>query len=92
MLSGCSDPDGDTLTVTSVTTASHGTASLSGGVVYYKPNTGYLGTDSFTYTISDGYGGTATADVNITVEYFGPAAPTNTTPAGGRWALRWRRP
>ncbi len=83
VLSGCSDPDGDTLTVTSVTTASHGTASLSGGVVYYKPNTGYLGTDSFTYTISDGYGGTATADVNITVEYFGPAAPTNTTPAGG---------
>ena len=40
---------------------------LSGSVVTYTPETGYTGADSFTYTISDGHGGTATATVNVTV-------------------------
>lgn len=63
-----SAPDtGETLTVTAATQPSHGTVTLTSGVVRYKPTTNYNGPDSFTYTISDGNGGTATATVNITV-------------------------
>jgi VCBS repeat-containing protein len=61
-------PDvGETLTVTAVGAATNGTVTLSGGVVRYTPNVDFFGADSFTYTISDGNGGTATAIVNITV-------------------------
>ncbi len=57
---------GDVLTVTAVGTASHGTVTLTAGVVKYTPDTGFVGIDSFTYTVSDG----ALTDggvVNITV-------------------------
>ncbi|WNG60199.1 tandem-95 repeat protein [Archangium gephyra] len=63
-----SSPDtGETLSVTAVSTAAHGTVTLSGGVVRYQPNANYNGTDSFTYTLSDGNGGTATGTVTVTV-------------------------
>ncbi len=41
--------------------------SFSEDTFNYTPNPGYLGTDSFTYTISNSSGETATATVNITV-------------------------
>ena len=34
------------------------------GVVYYDPPADFNGVDSFTYTVSDGNGGTATGTVN----------------------------
>ena len=37
------------------------------GSFVYTPNPGFVGTDAFTYRVSDGYGLTATADVTITV-------------------------
>ncbi len=62
------DADGDPLTITAVGSASHGTVGLSGGTITYTPTTSYVGTDAFTYTISDGYtGGTATSTANVTV-------------------------
>ncbi len=62
------DPDGDQLTVTEVTPPANGTAALNpDGTVTYTPAAGYLGADSFTYTVSDGRGETATATVIITV-------------------------
>ncbi len=61
------DPDGDLLNVTSVGAASHGTTDHDESYVYYTPDTNYNGADSFTYTISDGNGGTDTATVSITV-------------------------
>ncbi|MFQ5535572.1 MAG: Ig-like domain-containing protein [Sphingomonadales bacterium] len=64
-----SDPDGDPLTITATSNPSHGSVTiLSGTSLRYTPNTGYLGSDSFTYTISDGNGGTDTATVSVTVE------------------------
>ena len=62
-----SDVDGDSLTVTSVGTPAHGTAVIQGGNVRYTPSPNYNGGDSFTYTISDGHGGTDSASVAMTV-------------------------
>src|SRR5206468_161354 len=63
------DPDGDALTVTGVTQGAHGSVINNGnGTVKYSPNAGYVGPDTFTYTISDGHGGTATGQVTVTVQ------------------------
>ncbi len=63
------DIDGDTLTVSSIGAAAHGAAVLNPNkTINYTPASGYLGSDSFTYTISDGQGGTSSAAVNITVK------------------------
>ncbi|GEM_PF-1237430 len=60
--------DGDTLTVTGVTNPLHGTATLNpDSTVLYAPEAGYLGLDTFTYTISDGHLGADSATVSITV-------------------------
>ena len=64
------DPDGNTLNINSVTQPSHGTVTFSGQEVTYTPTTNYVGLDSFTYTISDGYGATDTATVSVTVKYM----------------------
>ncbi len=62
------DPDGDTLTVQSVTQGSNGSVQNNGdGSVTYSPNPGFSGIDHFTYTINDGRGLTDTANVTVTV-------------------------
>jgi S-formylglutathione hydrolase FrmB len=68
VLTNDSDPDvGQSISVTAVSSAAYGTLSVVGTGVTYKPNANFNGTDSFSYTISDGKGGTATASVNVTV-------------------------
>ncbi len=63
------DVDGDTLNVDlSTSPASGSVVNLGGGLLQYTPNSGFAGDDSFTYTISDGHGGTDTAAVSITVQ------------------------
>lgn len=69
------DPDGDALTITAVTQGASGSASLTGTGVTYTPNAGFLGTDIFTYTVSDGNGGIGEATVTVTVV---PASPSTT--------------
>jgi YD repeat-containing protein len=61
------DPDGDGLTVAATTNGAHGTVTSTTTSVTYTPATGYTGSDSFTYTISDGHGGTAVGTVNVAV-------------------------
>ncbi len=61
------DVDGNTLTLQTVTTPGHGTAVIADGKVTYTPATDYVGTDTFTYVISDG-SLTETGVVNITVK------------------------
>ncbi len=62
------DVDGDTLSVSSVGAAATGTVTrLADGSVRYTPKKGWSGTDRFTYAISDGKGGTASATVTVTV-------------------------
>ncbi len=66
-----SDPDGDSFRVVSLTEPAHGTVSIQpSGTIRYTPSSGYEGGDSFTYTVDDGRGGTASAAVALTVGTF----------------------
>jgi len=60
------DPDGNPLTIASVSDPEHGTASIEGNQIRYTPDPDYCGTDSFSYTVSDG-SDTDTAEVRVTV-------------------------
>ena len=64
------DADGDTLTVSSVTQGAYGTVSFTSSNVTYT-STASTASDSFTYTISDGYGGTTNGTVNVAVSASG---------------------
>jgi hypothetical protein len=76
-LANDTDADYDALTITAKTNGSHGTVAINGATTLtYTPTIGYTGSDSFTYTISDG-SQTATGTVNMTVT-SGPAANTDT--------------
>lgn len=91
LLQNDSDANGDTLTVTGVTSGSGGTVTLDSqaGTVTFLPSAGYVGAASFSYTIADGKGGTATASDTVTVNGTGgntfslftatdtPASPNN---------------
>ena len=63
------DADADQLTVTAVssTSTNGGTITLLGGVVTYTPVNNYVGTDRFTYTVSDPFEGTTTSTASVTV-------------------------
>lgn len=75
VLANDSDPDGDPLVITAVSSAIHGAAAVNAsGTIRYSPNAGFNGTDSFTYTIEDGRSGSATATVSVTVSFPGGRA------------------
>lgn len=67
LLSNDRDVDGDTLTISSVQNATHGSVSIVGGNVVFTPEAGYSGSASFTYTAIDGKGGSSTATVNVSL-------------------------
>ena len=68
VLANDTDPDGDPLTVISFTQGAHGTVTAgTAGALTYLPAAGYLGADSFQYTVSDGRGGTAVGTVSVNV-------------------------
>ncbi|MFO1281081.1 MAG: Ig-like domain-containing protein [Burkholderiales bacterium] len=67
VLANDSDPDGDALAIVSAGSPAHGSATIQGGAIAYKPAAGYVGIDTFSYTISDGRGLSASASVTVTV-------------------------
>jgi YD repeat-containing protein len=73
------DAEGLPLTVTAFnnsTVAQSGMVSQASNTSFnYTPNAGYLGPDSFNYTITDGTNGTATGVISVTV-----ALPANHNP------------
>lgn len=63
-------PDvGETLRVTAVTQSANGTVSIgpNGATVRFTPTANFVGVATFTYTVSDGNGGTAIGTVSVTV-------------------------
>ncbi|MBK7890751.1 MAG: DUF2341 domain-containing protein [Bdellovibrionales bacterium] len=81
VLANDTDANGDTLTITSFTAPSAGTAVRVGQTIRYTPTQDFPATDSFTYTISDGRGGTDTATVTVNYQipftWIGSGADAN---------------
>ncbi|MBR0191775.1 MAG: cadherin-like domain-containing protein [Thermoguttaceae bacterium] len=71
VLANDSDPDGDALTILSTTQPTNGAVIISKDDKFLYICNGAPLDDSFTYTVSDGRGGTSTATVTITA----PATP-----------------
>ena len=68
VLANDTDVDGGPLTVTSNGQPQNGTVSCTpAGLCTYTPNPDFNGVDTFTYTVSDNNGATATGTVNVTV-------------------------
>jgi len=69
VLSNDIDPDGDVLTVVSLTQpTTGGTATTSGNLVVFTPTPFFSGVVTFTYTIRDAQQQTATATVTVTIK------------------------
>ena len=64
------DPDNDPLTLTNVSGATNGIVTTDGTNITYAATGGT--NDSFTYTVSDGLGGTASQTVSVTITTGGP--------------------
>jgi VCBS repeat-containing protein len=76
VLANDSDPDGDALTISGAAQPAHGTVIQARSVVTYSPSLHWTGTDSFTYTASDGTGRVDTATVRVTVLHGMPTTVT----------------
>jgi len=78
----------DTFSVTAVSQGTNGSVTINpDNTLSYKPNENFYGSDTFTYTISDGKGLTDIAKVNVTVKMVNDApmvtsAPVTTATAG----------
>jgi hypothetical protein len=79
LLANDSDPNGDALVVTGVSGAVNGTVSFNSqtNVVSFTPTSGYVGQASFSYSVSDERGGTASATVGLTVTAPQPPVAAN---------------
>ena len=65
VLSNAADLDGDALTLTFASTTTNGAAITSDAEYIYIPTNNVA--DAFNYTVTDGFGGTNTAAVNIAI-------------------------
>ncbi len=84
-----SDAENNTLSIASVQDATNGSVVINGaGQVVFTPVLNYSGTASFSYTVDDGNGGSATATVDLdvvavndlpTLDLNAPAASTGNT-------------
>jgi PKD repeat protein len=80
VLTGASDADGDTVTLSGPLTATpttHGSVTCTAaGECTYTPNATFVtgSTDSFTFTATDGHGGTTVGTVNVTEHNDPPTA------------------
>ena len=75
-LANDTDADGDPIAATAITdSVDHGSlTAFADGSFTYTPNPGFIGADSFRYSISDGLGGTDEATVTINVVNAAPDA------------------
>jgi hypothetical protein len=68
LLANDTDPDGDKIALKTLSNPKNGKLyRMNDSYIFYFPNAGFVGTDSFTYSITDSKGAPATAVVSITV-------------------------
>ena len=68
VLLGVYDVENDPISLASFTQPAHGTATANkDGTFTYRPQRGFVGHDSFAFTLSDGRGGTSTATMHVKV-------------------------
>ncbi|MFZ2016728.1 MAG: Ig-like domain-containing protein [Nocardioides sp.] len=84
VLANDSDPGNEDLSVTAHTDGTSGTVSCTATTCTYEPQAGFVGTDSYTYTVANTDGRTATATVSVAVANRPPDAvhDTASTTAG----------
>ncbi len=68
VLANDTDADGDSLAVSTVSQGTNGSVTNNGGNLTYTPDTGFSGSDSFTYTAGDGTDDSNAATVTVTVD------------------------
>ncbi|GGO74826.1 Ig-like domain-containing protein [Bowmanella pacifica] len=84
------DIDGDTLIYAVLQTTSNGALTLNANGSYsYTPNTGFSGTDKFTYQVSDSNGNTAQSEVQISVAKASTPPPATSSDSSGGGTLSW---
>ena len=88
LLGNDTDPDGDTLVVSDVGSATGGTADVTGGVVTFTPDADVCGDGpaQFDYAVSDGHGGTDEGHVTVDIT----CAPNDAAGRDRRRRLRHR--
>ena len=70
------DPvEGSSLVVTAVSRPAHGQATTDGTSITYTPNPGFIGTETFTYTLSDGTD-SVTGSITVTINPYQIFIPT----------------
>jgi hypothetical protein len=67
LLANDTDANGDSLSLTGVSNAVNGSVTFSNGNVIFTPSINFTGNASFDYSISDGKGGTSSANVSVAV-------------------------
>jgi len=82
IVTNISDADSDTITVSSLGTSTNGVTLTTGGgyVLYYNTN---LVNDQFTYSVSDGNGGSTTGTVNLAAQAFISGQSASVAISGG---------
>jgi len=86
VLDNDTDPDGDALIVTGNTDPPHGNAVCDQfGQCDYTPDGGYLGSDGFDYTVSDGNGGTDVGTVHVSVVANSPPVASMSATTSPAW-------
>jgi hypothetical protein len=85
LLSNDSDADGDPITFIGVssTSVNGGTVVSNSGWIYYNPPAGFTNSDSFTYTISDGFAAPVTGIVTVNIAVDNGPSPNLTIVALG---------
>jgi len=93
LLANDTDANGDTLSLTGVSNPVNGSVTFSNGNVIFTPNTNFTGNASFDYSISDGKGGTSSANVSVAVggTQIGGRGNDTLTGTAGNDSLNGRR-
>jgi hypothetical protein len=92
VLANDSDPDGDVLTIVSVSSATGNNATTDGATIAFTPTSDFGGSDELSYVVGDGHGGTATGTVTVLADHSIAHAIAKTNEAvpgvpGAFWTL-----